>query len=131
MHQIPFLAGKMHANPFPTSNNRAKKPLELVHSDVSGPTPVPSHQGYKYWILFLDDATRLRVRIPMKKKSDSFNCFLQYKAFAEHLFGTLLKMLRDDKGGEYMGEDFDQYCDTNGIERQHTVRNRPQQNGDA
>jgi len=127
----PCLAGKMHANPFPTSNHRAKQPLELVHSDISGPTPVKSHQGYRYWILFLDDATRLRVRIPMRKKSDAFACFLQFKAFAERLFGTLLKMLREDKGGEYMGDNFNQYCINNGIERQHTVRNRPQQNGDA
>ena len=30
----PCLAGKMHANPFPSSEYRAKRPLELVHSDV-------------------------------------------------------------------------------------------------
>ena len=30
----PCLAGKMHANPFPPSEWRATRPLELVHSDV-------------------------------------------------------------------------------------------------
>ena len=30
----PCLAGKMHSNPFPSSQWRATRPLELVHSDV-------------------------------------------------------------------------------------------------
>ena len=30
----PCLAGKMHANPFPSSSWRASRPLELVHTDV-------------------------------------------------------------------------------------------------
>ena len=32
----PCLAGKMHSNPFPSSQWRATRPLELVHSDVKG-----------------------------------------------------------------------------------------------
>ena len=30
----PCLAGKMHANPFPSSSWHASRPLELVHTDV-------------------------------------------------------------------------------------------------
>jgi len=33
----PCLAGKMHANPFPTSYSRVSQPLELVHIDFKGP----------------------------------------------------------------------------------------------
>ena len=127
----PCLAGKMHANPFPTSHHRAKSPLELVHTDIHGPTPVISHQGYKYWALFKDDHTRLRCVIPMKKKSDTFSAFKRFKAFAENLFDCKIKMFREDKGGEYMSNEFDEFCTEHGIERQHTTRNRPQQNGDA
>ena len=39
--------------------------------------------------------------------------------------------LRDDKGGEYMSREFEAFCIDDGIQRQHTVRNRPQQNGVA
>src|SRR5467141_1473569 len=53
----PCLAGKMHSNPFPSSPSRSTKPLELVHSDLHGPLPVATREGYRYWITFLDDAT--------------------------------------------------------------------------
>jgi hypothetical protein len=127
----PCLAGKMHANPFPTSDHRASHPLELVHMDVHGPTPVASHEGYRYWSLFKDDHTRLRCAIPLRKKSETFATFLRFKAFAENLFGCKIQTIRDDKGGEYMSKEFDKFCDEHGIQRQHTTRNRPQQNGDA
>src|SRR4051794_34751120 len=39
--------------------------------------------------------------------------------------------LQDDKGGEYMSNEFSQFCGKHGIQRRHTVRNRPQQNGVA
>jgi transposase InsO family protein len=39
--------------------------------------------------------------------------------------------LRDDKGGEYMSREFDNFCIDHGIQRQHTARNHPQQNGVA
>jgi hypothetical protein len=44
----PCLAGKMHANPFPSTGHHAKKPLELIHSDVKGPLTVWSPSGFLY-----------------------------------------------------------------------------------
>ena len=41
----PCLAGKMHANPFTTSQNHASCPLELVHSDVHQ-VPYQTFSGY-------------------------------------------------------------------------------------
>ena len=127
----PCLAGKMTADPFPSSSNRATEPLQLVHSDVHGPVKVQTVSGYRYWIAFLDDYTRHRAVILLKRKSDTFAALKQYKAWAERRTGKKLLCLRDDKGGEYMSSEFNQYCIDNGIERQHTVRNRPQQNGVA
>ncbi len=42
-----------------------------------------------------------------------------------------IKALRDDKGGEYMSNAFLEFTTAVGIARQHTVWNRPQQNGVA
>ena len=125
----PCLAGKMNADPFHSSNSRAKQPLGLVHTDVHGPVKVQTVSGYRYWVTFIDDFTRLRAAIPLKRKSDTFAAFKQYKAWAETKTNHKIKILRDDKGGEYMSKEFDEFCTSEGIERQHTVRNRPQQNG--
>ena len=127
----PCLAGKMHANPFPTSHTRASKPLELVHVDLKGPIQVKSLAGYYYWIQFVDDCTRFKCGLGLRRKSDAFGAFLQFKAYAENLHDAKIKVLREDKGSEFMSNQFNQYCIDNGIERQHTVRNRPQQNGDV
>jgi len=126
----PCLAGKMHANPFPSSNTRATELLELIHSDTHD-VGVMSSSGYKYWVSFIDDFSRFKVLIPMKHKSDTLSAFKQFKAYAENLTGKRIKGFRDDKGGEYRLNEFNKLLESNGITRQHTCRNRPQQNGVA
>src|SRR5215510_55733 len=122
----PCLAGKMHANPFPPSEHRAVQPLELIHTDTHY-VGITSQSGFQYWVVFIDDYTRFRVAVPMRQKSDTFGAFKRFKAYAENQTGYKIKALRDDKGGEYMSNEFQVYLDECGIVRDHTVRNRPQQ----
>jgi len=42
-----------------------------------------------------------------------------------------IKILPDDKGGEYMSKDFGEFLVNGGIARQHTVCGEPHQNGVA
>jgi hypothetical protein len=69
--------------------------------------------------------------LPIKAKSDIFGAFEQFKAYAENQSEQKIKILRDDKGGKYMSNAFLDFTTPCGIERQHTVRARPQQNGVA
>ena len=59
----PCLAGKMTSAPFPSSTRLSTQPLELIHSDLHGPLPVRSPEGYRYWITFLDDCTKLLLKV--------------------------------------------------------------------
>ena len=122
----PCLAGKMVADPFHSSSHQASNLLELIHSDVHGPIRTPSHSGFLYWVTFIDDSGRFRVAVPMMKKSDTFDCFKRFKAWAENKTGCRIGALRDDKGGEYVSKEFDNFCAEHGIQRQHSVRARPQ-----
>jgi transposase InsO family protein len=54
-----------------------------------------------------------------------------YIRLAKNLLERKIKVLRDDKGGEYMSEAFKKFTDECGVVQQHTVPNRPQQNGVA
>ena len=65
----------------------------------------------------------------MKRKSEAFGAFKQFKAWAENVTGRKIKILRHDKGGEYMSNEFVAFCKEHGIAVQKTARNRPQQNG--
>ena len=43
----------------PRVNKRASVPFELVHSDIWGSCPVMSPIGFKYFVTFLDDFSRV------------------------------------------------------------------------
>ena len=127
----PCLAGKMHANPFPSSSWHASCPLELVHSDVHE-VPYHSFSGFRYWVTLIDNYSRYCFVLPIRAKSDVFAAaFKQFKAFAKNQTERKIKTLRHDKGGEYMSNAMLEFTNSSGIERQHTVRTRPQQNGIA
>ena len=54
----------------------------------------------------------------------TFQEFKRFKAYAENATGKKIKRFRDDKGGEYMSKEFQNFMDECGIAR-HTCRNRP------
>jgi Integrase core domain len=120
----PCLAGKMHANPFSSSEWHASRPLELVHTDVHYVGDA-TFSGFKYWITFIDDFSRFCFILPLKAKSDAFEAFKTFKAFAENQSEQKIKILCDDKGGEYMSNSFADFTTQCRILRQHTVRNCP------
>ena len=122
------IAGKQHRDPFPhASEHRSTELLGRIHSDLHGPLPRTPY-GYQYWMTLVDDYSRYKSVYLLKKKSDAFAAFKEFVAKSERELNLKVKELRDDKGGEYMGSDFDQYCKDNGISRQHTVKATPQQN---
>jgi GAG-pre-integrase domain len=44
--------------PFSLSNSKTSKIFELIHSDVWGPAPVESYNGFRYFVIFIDDFSR-------------------------------------------------------------------------
>ncbi|KAE8727661.1 hypothetical protein F3Y22_tig00005406pilonHSYRG00056 [Hibiscus syriacus] len=124
------ITSKQHRLKFNTSNSRGKSVLELVHSDV-WKTPVTSLGGAKYFVSFIDDYFRRCWVHPIKKKSDVFSTFKNFKARVELDSGNKIKCFRTDNGGEYISEEFDDFCRKEGIKRQFIVANTPQQNGVA
>ena len=59
----------------PRVNIRASAPFELVHSDVWGPCPVMSSTGFKYFVTFVDDFSRVTWLYLMKSHSEFFSHF--------------------------------------------------------
>ncbi|KAG8472627.1 hypothetical protein CXB51_034316 [Gossypium anomalum] len=50
--------GKFHCLPFSSSKSKASAPLQLVHSDILGPTRTPSYTGLHYVMLIMDNFSR-------------------------------------------------------------------------
>ena len=122
------VSGKQHRDLFPyLSEHLSTELLGRIHSDVHGPLPKTPY-GYQYWLTLVDDMSRYKRVYLMKTKGEVFSHFKDFMVEAERELGMKVKQLRDDKGGEYMSAEFEQYCRERGISRQHTVKATPQQN---
>lgn len=69
--------------------------------------------------------------MPPEILSEALSKFNEFKNSVKDEFKRDIKGLRSDNGGEFMSNEFSLYCKTNGIERQMTCPNTPQQNGVA
>jgi hypothetical protein len=76
--------GKQTRLPFPRKSAwRATERLQLIHTDVGGPMRTPSLNGSKYYIVFIDDYTRMCWIYFMKFKSEVAHIFWKFKAWIE------------------------------------------------
>ena len=126
-----FLEGKITKRPFNAKGKRAQDLLELVHSDVHGPMSTQTRGGYEYFITFTDDYFRFGYLYLMKWKSKAFEKFKEFRDEFENQLGKHIKVIRSDRGGEYLLGDFKDYLTENGIVSQLTTPGTPQQNGVA
>jgi transposase InsO family protein len=128
---VPCIHGKHQRDPFPhQASHRSTTLLGRVHSDLHQ-VPVATKSGYCYWVTFIDDHSRWCVIVLLCKKSKTLAAFQTYKAFVEKQTGKQIICLHDDKGGEFIGNEWDAFMQAEGIRRKHTVRATPQQNGVA
>ena len=79
--------------------------LELIHTDVCGLMSTQAKGGYEYFITFTDDYSRYYVYL-MRRKSEAFEKFKEFRAEVENQLGKRIKAIRSDRGGEYFLGDF-------------------------
>ncbi|KAM1741307.1 hypothetical protein ACFX12_011446 [Malus domestica] len=123
------IQGKMCRLPFSPSSDRYCFPFEKVHSDVWGPAPVKTVEGYRYYVTFVDQYTKYTWIFPMYNKSDVYSIFLKFYNLVLTQFGVVIKCLQTDGGGEYTGHSFKAFLDAKGVEHLISCPYTPQQNG--
>ena len=67
----------------------------------------------------------------LKSKDQVFQNFQQFHTMVERETGKHFKCLRTDNGGEYISQEFRDYCSKHGIWHEKTVSFTPQHNGVA
>jgi hypothetical protein len=121
--------GKNIKKSFPSSNNRSKEILDLIHLYVCGPMPIGSLRGSLYCIIFINDYLKKTWLYLLKTKDEVFSKFQEFKAEIENLINKKIKTLRTDNGGEYTSKKFVVFYKSTGIRRELTVLHNPRQNG--
>lgn len=98
---------------------------------MCGPTKTRTLYGERYFILFIDDYTRIMWVAFLREKSEAFGKFKIFKAKVENESGIRIKCLRSDRRGEFTSNQFNIFCEDNRIHRQVSTTRTPQQNGIA
>ena len=119
--------GKSHKLSFPSSSTIYKTPLELVVSDIWGPSPIISNNQFRYYIHFLNVYSHFIWIFPLKLKSNVQNFFLHFKSKVENLLGYKIKRLQTDGGGEY--QKLKSILENYGIEHRISCPHTQEQNG--
>eukprot|EP00253_Pinus_taeda_P007076 PITA_07076 len=94
-------------------------------------TGLPKGTLAQYYVIFVDDFSRKCWIFFMQKKSETYSKFCEFKALVEKELGKKVKALRSDNGGEYISDEFKDFCKAEGIRRERIAPHNPQQNGVA
>ena len=123
---------KSARQPYPKeSHTRATKYGERVHWDLWGPASVKSLNGHSYVAARIDDATRETKLFFQNKKSDTFGSYKKDEAYLENQTGNRIKVMRSDRGREFLSKEMMNHQDQKGTVRELTVHDSPPQNGVA
>jgi hypothetical protein len=117
--------GKNIKKPFPSSENRSKEILDLIHSDVCSHIPVNYLGGSLYYVTFIDDFSRKTWMYLINTKDEVFGKFQEFKAEVENLTNKKIKTLRSGNVGEYTSKELISFCKYAGISRELIVPHNP------
>ena len=105
------LLGKDARMSFPKeTTSRTSKPLQLLHTDVCGPIDLPSFGKSKYFLLFIGDFSRKTWVYFLKKKSEVFVAFKNFKTLVEKESDYKIKALRSNRGDEFTSKELNDFC---------------------
>jgi hypothetical protein len=71
---------------------------------VFEPFPIPSLGKSVYYVSFIDEFSRDTWICFLRKKSEVFDKFKEFKALVENQTEKKIKVLKTDNGGEFCGE---------------------------
>jgi hypothetical protein len=93
--------GKQTKTQFKSKEYSTTRPLEIVNTDLFGPTITKGLKGEKYFMLLVDDYKIMTAVYFLRNKSEAFENFKVYKEMVENEMDSKIKCLRSNNGGEF------------------------------
>ena len=104
-----FILANQKKVSFPNKKFTTTKDLEIVHTNLSHPTRTRGFYGERYFMIFVDDFTRMMWVAFLKEKYEAFVKFKIFKNRVENESGVKIKSLISDRGGELTSKEFNFY----------------------
>ncbi|XP_015163957.1 probable receptor-like protein kinase At3g17420 [Solanum tuberosum] len=92
---------------------------------------IQARGGFEYFVTFTDDYSKYGYIYLLRRKSECFEKFKEFKIETEKRHDKHIQTLRSDRGGEYLSAEFIKYLSESGITSQYSAPGTPQQNGVA
>ena len=113
---------------FPSKKFTTTEKLEIIHTDLSGPSRTRGFYGERYFIIFVDDFTRMMWVNFFKEKSKAFEKFKIFKDRVKNESGIKIICLRSDTRVEFTSREFNIFCEEIGIKRLLSAPRTPKKN---
>ena len=124
--------GKHHRATYPPRDDLpSTTPFDLIHCDVWGPARTPSISGHLYYIVFVDDYTRVSWVYLLHDRTQVLPTLIQFFSEISTQYSTTPKILRTDNALEFVQTALQTFCSDRGILHQTTCPYSSQQNGVA
>ena len=117
--------------PFIHNEKRASSPLDLVHCDLWGPAPITSTDGYRYYVVFIDDHSRFTWFYPLKTKTGFYAVLPAFIKLVQTQCSRKIKTFQSDGGSEFVNHTVRKIFEENGTFHRFSCPHTPQQNGRA
>ncbi|KAL0411936.1 UNVERIFIED_CONTAM: Retrovirus-related Pol polyprotein from transposon TNT 1-94 [Sesamum latifolium] len=87
----------MTKKPFVGQNALANGLLDLIYTNVCGPSNTPARGRYSYFTTFTNDHSMYGYVYLIRYKSEAFGRFKEYRLEVENQTGSKIKALRADQ----------------------------------
>ncbi|CAI7896939.1 unnamed protein product [Closterium sp. NIES-54] len=126
----PCVEGRQRASPH-SSFPPTTAPLQTLHLDIWGPSPILGPRQERYFLIVVDDYSRYTMVFPLRRKADVptvLETWLLARGGARGLCGL---RLHSDRGDEFSSTRLETFNQGRGIIQSYTLPDSPQQNGVA
>jgi len=119
------IKGKMTRQPFPkNSSSETEQPLDLIHTDVCGPMQTMTPGKKRYILTLIDDYSKYTVVYLLEHKSEAIEKIQDYVRHMKTKFKKTPKIIRSDRGREYVNASLKNFLRKEGIAVQYGICSR-------
>nr|GFA64502.1 retrovirus-related Pol polyprotein from transposon TNT 1-94 [Tanacetum cinerariifolium] len=106
-----------------------KRQLHLLHMDLCGPMRVASINGKRYVLVIVDDYSRYTWTHFLRSNDETPEVLIDFLRLVQRGLQAQVRVVRTDKGTEFMNQTLHAYFAAEGIQHQTSVARTPKQNG--
>lgn len=126
-----MLLRKQRRHSVPTGPaKRQREILAIIHAYLKSQLP-RLHNGYCYWLVLVDNASRSRFIYFLESKDETAITFQTFVIWAKRVTNKKPLVFHNDKGGEFVSQKVLDFCEKRGIRCKFTEIGKPYQNGIA